>query len=55
MVGSHKTSNKEYRDNYDRIFGKKELKPVRHLIPPICPKCNKKIYNPNHAAMSDCA
>ena len=23
MVGSHKTSNKTYRDNYDRIFGKK--------------------------------
>jgi hypothetical protein len=24
MVGSHKSSNKDYRDNYDRIFNKLE-------------------------------
>ena len=26
MTPEHKTTNKEYRDNYDRIFGEKPLK-----------------------------
>lgn len=29
MVGSHKYSNKKWRDNYDRIFNKRDI----HLQP----------------------